>query len=138
MTIVHQTHGMLMQFTYTRMCSSPLFGVYRLTLHPVGLDSSCSALLKAGADCLHRNIYGQTALHLAAQRGHVTTVLVVLAAGVPVSSKDDKVGRPSVSSGGQGRLCKLATINVVVRDGEQNPKRRVTSTLLVRTVPDNI
>lgn len=46
--------------------------------------------LQTGADCLHRNVYGQTALHLAAQGGHVNTVLVVLAAGIPVTSKDSK------------------------------------------------
>ncbi|CAN0121745.1 unnamed protein product [Scytosiphon promiscuus] len=59
-------------------------------------------LLQAGADCLHRNMYGQTALHLAAQRGHVSTVLVVLAAGVPVTSKDDKGFTPLMYA---SKLC---------------------------------
>ncbi|CAN0324176.1 unnamed protein product, partial [Laminaria digitata] len=44
-----------------------------------------------GADCLHCNVFGQTALHLASQKGHVSSVLVVLAAGIPVNVKDSKV-----------------------------------------------
>ncbi|CAM9670968.1 unnamed protein product [Pylaiella littoralis] len=59
-------------------------------------------LLRAGADCLHRNTYGQTALHLAAQRGHVNTVLVVLAAGIPVASKDAKGFTPLMYA---SKLC---------------------------------
>ncbi|CAN0384379.1 unnamed protein product, partial [Discosporangium mesarthrocarpum] len=45
---------------------------------------------QAGAEPHQRNVYGQTAVHLAAQRNHTSSVLVLLAAGVPTDVKDNK------------------------------------------------
>ncbi|CAM9916359.1 unnamed protein product, partial [Discosporangium mesarthrocarpum] len=44
-------------------------------------------LMDAGAEPHQRNVYGQTAVHLAAQRNHTSSVLVLLAAGVPTDVK---------------------------------------------------